>query len=193
MSQSKSNSPYPLTNYISFDNCTPQHRAFLSSVITTDEPRNFTEAIKIPEWRDAIVKEHSALQANDTFTPTNIPPGKTTIGCKWVFKIKYRPDGTIERRKARLVAKGYTQQEGIDYHDTFTPVAKLVSVRVLLSVDAINNWPLHQLDVNNAFLQCDINEEIYMKLPPGFQKKGETHVYRLNKSLYGLKQASLQW
>ncbi|XP_026433503.1 uncharacterized protein LOC113330925 [Papaver somniferum] len=146
-----SNSPYPITNYISFDKFTPQYRAFLSSVIVNDEPRTFTEAIKIPVWRDVIVKEHTALQDNDTFTITTLPPGKSAIGCKWVVKIKYRPDGTIERCKARLVAKGYTQQEGIDYHDTFAPVTKLVIVRALLSIAAINNWPLHQLDVNSFF------------------------------------------
>jgi hypothetical protein len=185
--------PYPLHQYISFSNFSLAHRGFLSSICSTDEPRTFSQAVKSPLWREAMEKEIEALEKNDTWSLISLPPNKKPIGCKWVYKIKYRSDGTIERYKARLVAKGFTQIEGLDYHETFAPVAKLVTVRTLLSIASIKQWSLHQLDVNNAFLQGDLNEEVYMVLPPGFCRKGETRICKLNKSIYGLKQASRQW
>lgn len=138
-------------------------------------------------------KEIQALEQNDTWTLETLPKGKRAIDSKWVYKIKYKPNGDVERYKARLVAKGFTQVEGEDFHDTFAPVAKLVTVRTLLAVATKNNWLIHQLDVNNAFLHGDLHEEVYMKIPQGFSKENETRVCRLRKSLYGLKQASRNW
>lgn len=162
------------------------------------EPQYFHQAIKHLEWREAIKVELAAMESNHTWSVTSLPIGKNSIGCRWVFKIKYNFDGSIERHKARLVAKGYTQQEGLDYFDTFSPVAKIVTVKVLLALVASRGWHLFQLDVNNAFLNGGLFEEVYMDLPPGYEvhtagKKGEKLVCKLHKSIYGFKQASRQW
>lgn len=137
--------------------------------------------------------EIDALELNGTWELTDLPPGKMAVGCKWVSKLKHNSDGSVERHKARLVAKGYTQKEGIDYNETFSPVAKLVTVRCLLAVSAVKNWHLKQFDVSNAFLHGVLNEEVYMRKPPGYTKGTPNQVCRLLKSIYGLKQASRQW
>ncbi|CAM8984711.1 unnamed protein product [Rhodiola kirilowii] len=136
-----------------------------------------------------------ALQDNHTWDIVDLPEGKHAIGCKWVYKVKRHSDGTIERYKARLVAKGYTQEEGLDYHETFAPVIKMTTIRTVLKIAASNHWPLFQMNVNNAFLHGTLDEEVYMTLSPGHSSlyKGQKKVCRLKKSLYGLKQASRQW
>ena len=139
-------------------------------------------------------KEIAALELNNTWTLTPLPPSKSPIGCKWVYMIKYHSDGTIKRYKAKLVAKGFTQKLGLDYSKTFFHVVKFVSVRIVLSLVAVKGWLLHQLDINNAFLHGDLAEDVYMCLPLRFHNKGEHNlVCKLNKSLYGIKQASKQW
>ncbi|KAM1627395.1 hypothetical protein ACFX1R_017067 [Malus domestica] len=184
---------YPLSNFLSYHRYSPSHFAYIAHVTHDEEPDTYPRAASSPHWQAAMQSELQALTDNHTWTLTSLPPGKSPIGCRWVYKIKRRSDGTIERYKARLVAKGYTQMEGIDYHDTFSPTAKMTTVRCLLALASAQNWSLHQLDVNNAFLHGDLHEEIYMSPPPGLLRQGESLVCRLNKSLYGLKQASRQW
>lgn len=164
------------------------------------EPKYYYQAVKFPEWKQAMSDEINALESNNIWTIVPLPHGKTPIGCKWVYKTKRNPDGTVERHKARLVAKGYNQTEGIDFLDTFSPVAKMVTVKSLLALAAINKWNLHQLDISNAFLNGDLTEEVYMSLPLGYQptstvstvSHSQPMVGKLIKSLYGLKQTSRQ-
>ena len=115
-----------------------------------------------------MATEIATLEANHTWTLTPLPANKKPIGCKWVYRIKYKSDGSIERYKAWLVAKEFTQNEGVDYNETFSPIAKMVSVKCLLVMAAMKGWYLDQLDVNNAFLHRDLSEEVYMPLPLGF-------------------------
>ena len=122
------------------------------------------------------------------------PEGKILVGCKWVFTVKYNLDGSIKWYKARLVAKGFTQMYGVDYQETFALVAKLNTIRVLLSLATNNDWQLQQLDVKNPFLNYDLEEEVYMKLPPGFDvARTDGKVCKLKKSFYGLKQSPRAW
>ncbi|BBN67221.1 transposable element gene, partial [Prunus dulcis] len=147
-----------------------------------------------PKWMDAMNVEMDALTKNKTWDLVPLPRGKKAVGCRWVFTLKHKAYGSIDRYKARLVAKGYTQTYGVDYLETFAPVTKLNIVSVLLSLAAKHDWPLLQFDVKNVFLHGDLKEDIYMDLPPSIPVTSkEGVVCKLWKSLYGLKQSPRAW
>ncbi|KAI9178342.1 hypothetical protein LWI28_025344 [Acer negundo] len=133
-----------------------------------------------------------ALQKNSTWEMVELPLNKKIVGCKWVFTVKYKSNGTIDRYKAGLVSKGYTQTYEIDYQETFAPMAKMNDVRVILSLTVNLDWPLQQFDVKNVFLHGDLIKEVYMDPPSGFTPK-EAKVCKLKKALYGLKQSLRTW
>ncbi|CAL1397253.1 unnamed protein product [Linum trigynum] len=186
---------HPLSNVIHYDSLEPSHRKFLLSISSYKEPATYKEAVLSPEWNAAMEIEKQALEKNHTWDIVEKPEGVTLVGNKWIYKQKFLSTGIIERHKARLVAKGYTQQEGVDYQDTFAPVVKMTTIRLFLAIAASQRWHIHQLDINNAFLHGELEEDVYMKLPDGYIAPPgfTTPVCKLRKSLYGLKQASRQW
>lgn len=162
-----------------------------------EDPKTFKEAMnseKNEEWLAAMKSKLQSMSKNHVWDLVELPKGSKPIGCKWVYKTKRDSKGQIERYKARLVAKGFTQQEGVDYIETFSPVSTKDSFRVIMAMVAQFDLILHQMDVKTAFLNGDLDEEIYMRQPEGFIKDGKVNlVCKLNRSIYGLKQASRQW
>ena len=187
-------SKYPIANHVTTQRLPEPLKTFVHKLSSCHVPGGVQEALSDPNWTRAIEEEMRALQRNKTWDLVPLPKGKKTVGCKWVFSIKHKADGSIERYKARLVAKGYTQTYGIDYQETFSPVAKLNTVRVLLSLAANLDWRLHQFDVKNAFLHGDLEEEVYMDIPSGYTTSSSTGVVcKLQRALYGLKQSPRAW
>ena len=183
---------HPIERWVSYGNLSQKYKAFVGTLDNTEIPHSIEEAMKIPHWRAAVLEEIRALLKNQTWDTVQLPAGKSTVDCKWIFTVKYTSEGKIERYKARLVARGFTQCYGVDYEETFAPVAKLKTVRVLLSIAVNLDWPLYQLDVKNAFLNGDLNEEVYMNVPAGVATEPGM-VCRLKKALYGLKQSPRAW
>ncbi|KAI5336669.1 hypothetical protein L3X38_015937 [Prunus dulcis] len=158
------------------------------------EPESFEDANLDESWRNAMKAELEMIEKNNTWQLVDRPFGKPIIGVKWVYKTKLNLDGSVQKNKARLVAKGYSQKPGIDYNETFAPVARLDTIRTLIALAAQKEWNLYQLDVKSAFLNGVLKEEVYVEQPQGFVKDNEEiRLYKLNKALYGLKQAPRAW
>ena len=158
------------------------------------EPTCVTQALSLPRWRTAMSDELTALMKHGTWELVPPPANCNPVSCKWVFRVKRTANGSIDRFKARLVAKGFLQRPGIDYTETFSPVVKPSTIRIILTIAVIQGWSLRQMDVHNAFLHGQLEETVYMSQPPGFKDPSKpNHVCRLRKAIYGLKQAPRAW
>jgi histone deacetylase 1/2 len=158
------------------------------------EPTSYRQALQNPQWKQAMQAEMDALHANNTWTLVPRKPNMNVVSSKWVFKVKTKSNGTLDRYKARLVARGFTQLPGLDYDETFSPVVKASTIRLILTIGLSQGWTIRQLDVNNAFLHGDLQERVYLAQPPGHEDPAlPQHVCLLHKALYGLKQAPRAW
>ncbi|KAL0641351.1 hypothetical protein Bca4012_102606 [Brassica carinata] len=185
---------HPSQAVCSFAQYPEEHCAFMVNLDENYIPRSYEEAIMDKEWKESVGAEAGAMIKNDTWYESELPKAKKAVSSKWIFTIKYKADGKVERKKSRLVARGFTQTYGEDYIETFAPVAKLHTIRIVLSLAVNLGWGLWQMDVKNAFLQGELEDEVYMHPPPGLEhlvKRG--NVLRLKKAIYGLKQSPRAW
>jgi hypothetical protein len=175
----------------------PQQDVERANVACFDDPLNLCDAMRSEDaskWEVAMQEEYGSLMANGTWELVTLPKDRKSVGCKWVFRTKRDASGHIVRHKARLVAKGYSQVEGVDFNETFAPVAKFTTIRCMLAIGAAMDLEIHQMDVKTAFLNGELEEDIYMDQPQGFVQDGKEHmVCKLKKSLYGLKQSPRAW
>lgn len=174
----------------------PDRLTYGNIVITEHyEAENYDDAITCSnaiKWKEAMDDEIDSLRKTQTWTLVNPPSDHQVIDNRWTYKLKINSDGNIQRFKARLVARGFKQTAGVEYHETFSPVARFDSIRTILSITASNKMYLQQFDVKTAFLHGELDEVIYMQQPKGYED-GTNRVCKLNRSLYGLKQASRCW
>jgi hypothetical protein len=159
-----------------------------------EEPTCFEEAIQKKEWADSMTEEYQSIIKNDLWEIVPIPKSKDVVSSKWLFKIKHVADGSIEKYKARFVARGFSKKEGIDYEETFTPMARYTFIKTIIALAAKMKWKLHQMDVKTTFLNGVIEEEVYIEKTQGFEVEDrKSHVCRLKKALYRLKKALRAW
>jgi hypothetical protein len=158
------------------------------------EPSSYEEAAEKRVWKDSMGEEYQSIVKNDVWDVVPRPKEKSIVSSKWIYKMKHAADGSIEKYKARFVAQGFSQKEGIDYEETFSPVVRYTSIRTILLLATVMKWKVHQMDVKTTFLNGEIKEEVYVEQPQGFEVHDrETHVCILKKDLYGLKKAPRAW
>lgn len=183
-SQRETTKPKYLDDYVLF----AEEAGEILLMCINNEPQSFEEAKGFKEWIRACEDEILSITKLKCWTLVDLPSGAKPIELKWIFKVKRNSDGSINKYKARLVAKGYVQQYGVDYDEVFAPVARIETIRLLISLAASQGWEIHHLDVKTAFLHGDLKETVYVMQPEGFEEEGsEGKVYKLNKALYGLK------
>ncbi|WVZ24094.1 hypothetical protein V8G54_002638 [Vigna mungo] len=164
------------------------------ALMTGAEPIDVDDALKQKVWRNAMIEELRSIEKNKTWELVDLPPGKSSISVKWVFKRKMNPDGSVSKHKARLVARGFLQKKGVDFDEVFAPVARLETIRLVVAIACAQRWSISQLDVKSAFLHGLLEEEVYVQQPPGFRERNNAgKVYKLHKALYGLRQAPRAW
>ena len=167
-----------------------------SLMADVDEPRSFQKALQSPyasEWKCAMDKEYNSLLKNGTWDLVPRPEGVNVVGNRWVYKVKRKGDGSIDKFKARLCAQGFTQTKGVDYSEVFSPVARYQTIRSLLALGNAHDLEIHQMDVCTAFLNGDLDFDVYMEQPYGYTNNDSRYVCKLKKGLYGLKQAARCW
>jgi len=173
-----------------------QHEAYMAYTQDPDEPSSYTEALKspeAPEWREAIQEELKSVIENHTWELVELPKGRTAVKCRWTFRVKRGARGEVIKYKARLVAKGFTQRYGIHYLETYAPVVKLTSLRIILALAAARDYEVDQTDIKSAYLLAKLDEEIYMDIPEGLEVETGRKVCKLLKGVYGLKQSGRMW
>jgi hypothetical protein len=167
--------------------------ALLCDIIDA-EPTYYEEAVEKKVWKDAMIEEYQSIIKNDVWDVVPRPKEKSIVSSKWIYKTKHSTYGSIEKYKARFVARGFSQKEGIDYEETFAPVARYTSIRTTLAIATVMKWKIHQMDVKTTFLNGVVEKEVCVEQPQGFETHDrKTHVCKLKKALYGLKQAPKAW
>jgi len=167
--------------------------ALMSKCVVT-EPSSFKEAVEDPAWVDAMVEEYDSIVRNNAWEIFPRLEGKLMVGSRWIYKVKQAADGSMEKYKARFVSQGFSQIEGINYEETFAPVARYSYIRMILALSVQMGWHIHQMNVKTMFLNEVIKKEVYIEQPVSFEVfSSESHVCRLKRALYGLKQATRAW
>lgn len=186
--------PSYLRDYVTEDEVVGENDEVNMVQINSSDPATFTEAQKCINWREAMDAEVDSIEKNCTWELSDLPPGAKCIGVKWIYMTKLNELGEVSKYKARLVAKGYAQEHGVDYTEVYAPVARMDTIRTIVSTAARKGWDIFQLDVKSAFLHGILAEDVYVQQPEGYEVEGkEEKVYKLHKALYGLKQAPRAW